>query len=225
MPASLLRSIKRPAACSAWDHGAVNSTGNTVAGREDRFLLRQEAGAISISAVLLIGAVLILIYALLGASNGDPDKYGRAPIPSTARLTLPAEEIDISYAEVTAARDIPVQPPSDLRVVVREVQTGAPVAINARGGSQSEVSGEAVSPILAVRPPAEGVYEVESISNEAAGRRGPALLFGESPVGAVGDRFAKAGDLIASKYGGAAAILLLLAAMAPSFQRALKRRS
>lgn len=185
-------------------------------------LRADERGAVPVSVILAVAALVLIVYALLGAGAGEPEEHGRVAVPSVSRIVLPAEEVDIFYGERTGA-DGAVSAPADLRILITDPE-GQLVGSDARGGRQTEVAGVVYRPVAAVRPPVEATYTVSVESTQAAGRPQPTVAFGQSPVGAVGERLSRAGDLITSPWGYAAGALLLFAFFWPSFQRALQRR-
>jgi len=172
-----------------------------------------------VSVILLIAAAAALLYAILGATVTDPDSHGTVPIPSDSLVELPEGETEISLATpVAAAAGLP----GDLRVSVAG-EDGVALTVDARGGEEYEQDDLAVRPIGAVFPAAAGAYEVNVTSEEAAGR-GSQLMFGEGPVGTIGARFERIGELITGPFGILAGALLLVAVLLPPFRRALARQ-
>lgn len=196
----------------------------------DRRRIREAAaaedGAVSVSTLLVLAAVAALIYAVFGAATGDPDRYGRVPVPTAGAVpvNLPSTPTDISYLEPEQGGSSTLSAPGDLLVRVTPAGTKQPLPLNSRGGSSSSSGGDLVRPVAEVNPPAAGVFEVEVKSKQALGRSSPEVGFGESPLSAFGDRLANVGDLITGPYGIAAGVLLMGALVAPSLQRSLKRR-
>ena len=112
-------------------------------------------------------------------------------------------------------------PPADLRILVRDLETGELLQVNSNGGDQSTEGDEILRPVARVDPPGAGVYEIR-VTGSTGAALAPQIAFGESPIGAVGDRFSKLGELISGPYGILAGALLLAAMLAPSVRRALQ---
>lgn len=186
---------------------------------------RVEDGAASISGLLVLGAAVVFLYALLGASNVDPDRYGRMAVPSEAIVALPADEIDIYYLEAPPRAGARFDRPSDLEIKVVDPATNTVVRTGSRGGVEELESGEVAVAVATVTPPREDNYRVRASSDEARVRVRPQLGFGDTPAGAVGDRLGNVGDLITSGWGIAVGAMLLGALIWPSLRRELKRRS
>lgn len=179
---------------------------------------RSERGFASVSTLLALGAVGVLVFALLGAVAIEPDRYGRIPVPSTAYVSLPGAESSISWVSADGTA-----PPDDLRIAVLDPRTGEALRVNSNGGSAVERDAESLKPIGRVDPPDSGVYQVRAMSTRANVMRGSELAFGESAVGAVGGRFSEVGSLLTGPAGVAAGLLLLGALLAPSLGRSFRR--
>jgi hypothetical protein len=180
--------------------------------------LAEERGAVSVTAVLLLAAAAALAYAILGATVTDSDTYGSAAIPSKTSVDLPGGEVELSIA-VPAGASLTPFPPPDLRISVGQPGQD-PLRVDARGGEEVEEDGYIIRPVAAVFP-SQGAYEIDVTSNTAAAVGGR-LLIGEGTTGAIGTRFERIGELITGPFGILALILLVLALLLPSFQRALR---
>lgn len=183
-----------------------------------------EAGAVSVALLLWIAVGGVLLYALFAAYFGDADRFGRVSVPGTATLDLPEGETDISYAEQAQGDGGEVAVPADLEITVVSAAGGEAVDLDPRGSDQSEDDGEVVRLYGSVNPPAAGLYEVRTASREAVARPGPQLLFGESPLGAFGDRLSRVVDLLAGPVGVLLAVLIVAAVAVPRLQDARRRR-
>lgn len=188
-----------------------------------RRLQSSERGAVSVTGILVLAVVGVLAYALFGAVATDPDRYGRVAIPSNSWVSLPDAETGIGIVKRNGANGAEARAPSDLRIQVIDPKTEEPVRVDARGGGQTG-SGESRWQIAAIDPPSSGIYQVIVTTSEPASGVGPAALsFGQSPVGAVGDRFSEVGDLVIGPVGAIIALALLLIALRPRFQRLVAR--
>jgi hypothetical protein len=183
-----------------------------------------EAGAVSVSLLLWVAVGGVLLYALFAAYFGDADRFGRVPVPGAATLELPEGETDISYAEQSQGDGADVAVPGDLEIAVVSTASGDAVELDPRGSDQSEEDGEVVRLYGSVNPPAAGPYEVRVSSREAAARPGPQLLFGESPLGAFGDRLSRVVEGLAGPVGVLLAALIVAAVVVPRLQDARRRR-
>lgn len=194
--------------------------------RRMRAVAAAEDGAVSVSTVLVLAAVAALLYAVFGAATGDPDRYGRVPVPTAGAVPvkLPSTPTDISYMEPDQGGSSTLVLPRDLLVIVTPAGSKQPLPLNSRGGSSSSSGGDLTRAVAEVNPPTAGVYEVEVKSKQALGRPSPEVGFGESPLSAAGDRLSNVGDLVTGPYGIAAGVLLVGALVAPTVQRSLKRR-
>lgn len=181
--------------------------------------LGSQRGAVSVTAILLVAGAAALIYAVLGVTVKKSDSYGDVPIPSRSTAELPGGEVDLSLA-IPAGAALPQVPPPDLRISVRR-PGGDPLRVDSRGGDAEEEDGYSVRRVAAVFPPDEGSYEVEVTSNAAAAAGGR-LRIGEGATGAIGARFERIGDLITGPFGILGLVLVALALLWPSFQRALR---
>jgi hypothetical protein len=170
--------------------------------------------------ILLIAASAALLYAILGATVTDPDSYGTVPIPSESSVELPGQETEISLAFPAAAAAAVL--PSDLRISIAGAD-GTALRVDARGGESYEQDDLSIRPVAAVFPPAAGAYEVRVTSEQAAGRSGQ-LMFGEGPIGSIGARFERLGELVTGPFGVLAGVLLLIAVLLPPFRRAVARQ-
>jgi hypothetical protein len=179
---------------------------------------RSERGFASVSTLLVLGAVGVLLFALFGAAATEPDRYGRLPVPSTAYVSLPEAESSISWVSPDGSA-----PPSDLRIVVLDPGAGAALRVNSNGGESVRRDREWLKPIGRVDPPHSGVYQVRATSARADLAPGSELAFGETAVGAVGDRFSEVGTLLTGPAGIAAGVLLVGALLAPGVRRSLRR--
>jgi len=187
-----------------------------------RRLQSSERGAVSVSGLLVLAVVGVLAYALFGAVATDPDRYGRVAIPSNTWVSLPDAETGIGVVKRPGG-GAGARAPADLRIQVIDPKTNEQVRVDARGGGQTG-SGESRWQIAAVDPPSSGIYQVIVTTSEPARGVGPAQLsFGQSPVGAVGDRFAEVGDLVIGPVGAIAGLILLLLMLRPRFQRLVAR--
>jgi hypothetical protein len=93
--------------------------------------------------------------------------------------------------------------------------------VDARGGEETTEDGYTIRPVAAVFPTSAGPYEVDVVSSEAA-LAGGRLMIGEGKTGAIGTRFERIGELITGPFGILAGVLVLIAILLPSFQRALR---
>lgn len=187
-----------------------------------RRLQSSERGAVSVSGLLVLAVVGVLAYALFGAVATDPDRYGRVAIPSNTWVSLPDAETGIGVVKRPGG-GAGARAPADLRIQVIDPKTNEQVRVDARGGGQTG-SGESRWQIAAIDPPSSGLYQVIVTTSEPASGVGPAALsFGQSPVGAVGDRFSEVGDLVIGPVGAIIALALLLLAMRPRFRRLVAR--
>lgn len=178
-----------------------------------------ERGAISVTGVLLLAALAALVYAVLGATVTDPDTYGDVPIPSKSTLELPGSETELALA-IPSATTLSQFPPPDLRISVG--QPGEePLRVDARGGEEVGQDGYSLRRVAVVFPPVAGAYTVE-VTSEQAAAVGGRLLLGEGTTGAIGARFERIGELITGPFGILAIVLVVLAMLLPSFQRALR---
>jgi hypothetical protein len=75
--------------------------------------------------------------------------------------------------------------------------------------------------VAAVFPSAEGIYEID-VESDAAAAVGGRLMIGQGTTGAIGARFEKIGELITGPFGILAIVLIVLALLLPSFQRAVR---
>ncbi len=167
-----------------------------------------------------IAAAAALLYAILGATVNDADSYATVPIPSDALVELPGGETEISLATPVAATG---GLPADLRIAVVG-QDGVALDVDARGGEDESRTIRGPSSCAAVRRPSgAGTYEV-TVTSDAAAARGSQLMFGEGPVGTIGARFERLGELVAGPFGILAGVLLAVAILLPPFRRALARQ-
>jgi hypothetical protein len=185
--------------------------------------LGSQRGAIGVGTVILVALGAAFVYLLLGASEGDSDHFGSAPVPSTSRVELPEGDTDVYYFEATATdSSLPFEVPADLRFTVIG-PGGEAVRVDSRGGEVEEVEGGSTKVVGSVLAPEEGTYEVRVTSNEAAARPSPQLTFGQSPFQAVQSR---GEDLVEELKGppGIALLAILVGLMfLPALRRALRR--
>jgi hypothetical protein len=180
--------------------------------------LSAERGGIPISVLLVIAAAVVLVYAALSASSGDPDRYGRLAVPSNSLVELPSAEVQISYAQVVPAGAAAGPLPTDLRVIVTDPDTGEPLTVNSSGAEERTEEGEVFRPFARVDPPGAGTYEIQVTAKPSLDKPGQ-LALGESALGAVSDRFSKLGDEITGPYGVIAGVLLVAAFLVPYLRR------
>lgn len=185
---------------------------------KSRRRLAAERGAIPISVLLMVAAGAVLVYAALSAGSGDPNRYGRLAVPSKSVVSLPAAEVEISYAQVVPPGGTAAPLPEDLRITVTDTETRLPVTVNSSGASESTVDGELLRPFARVDPPGAGPYEIKVEARPSLSKPGQ-LALGESPIGAVGDRLSALGDEITGPYGIIAGVLLVAAFVVPPLRR------
>ena len=179
---------------------------------------------IGVGTVIALGLAGLFVYLLLAAFQGDSAHYGSVPIPSEdAPIELPSGETDIYYAE-PVDQDVvgDLTPPTDLVISVAG-PNGEGVRIDDRGGDTKATDDGSARLIAAALLPGEGTYTVTVTSSDLAGRRAPAITFGQSPLGAVGDRF---DDVVAELDGPTGIVVLAVLGvlfLAPRVGRALER--
>lgn len=180
-----------------------------------------ERGAISVSVLLALVAVGLIIYLALGAANGDPFRYGSVSVPGETQIELPGGDANFYYSEQTTGKDI--APPADLDVSVSD-QAGLAVKTDTRSNDdQSDEDGRRVDLIGQVDPSSDGLYTVTIETSTAPGSLGPdpQISFGESPFGAVGDRW----EELLDDLRGPAGIVVVLVLLGLLLYPGLKRRA
>jgi hypothetical protein len=180
-----------------------------------------ERGAISVSILLALVAVGLVVYLALAATDADPARYGSVRVPGEAQFELPGGDANYYYSEQSTGHDVAA--PSDLEVTVTD-QDGQAVKSDTRSSDdQSDDDGRRVDLIGQVDPPSEGLYTVTVETSTPAASLGPdpQISFGESPFGAVGDRWEEVLDWLKGPAGIVVIVLLLGLLVWPS----LKRRS
>lgn len=179
---------------------------------------------IGVGAVIALGLAGLFLYLLLAAFQGDSAHYGSVPIPSdNAGIELPSHETDIYYAEPVDKEVVgDLTPPADLVISITGPD-GEGVRIDDRGGDTESTDDGSARLVAAALLPDEGTYTITVSGSDLAGRRAPAITFGQSPLGAVGDRF----DDVVTELKGPTGIVVLAALgvlfLAPRVGRALER--
>lgn len=186
---------------------------------------KTQTGAIAVGTLIGVALLALFAYLLLGAAEGDTAHYGRVPVPSTTSIELPEGETDVYYAEaVDPSAGVSLTVPEDLEYTITDA-AGQAVSVASRGGDPEESDGGTARLIGAVDAPADGTYTVTVTSDTAAQRGSAQLTFGQSPFGAVRERFEGVVDALRGPAGVAVAALLVVLFLLPRFQRALARRS
>lgn len=181
-----------------------------------------ESGAVGVGTVIFLGLAGLFVYLLLAAFDADSAFYGRVPVPGIGQVELPEGETDVYYSEAIEA-GAALSPVSDLEFsVIGPDQSSA--RVDARGGDAEETDGGMTRVIAAVFAPAEATYEVTVESAEARQRSGPELTFGQSPIGAVGDRFDSVVDELNGPVGIVIAGVLVILVLLPRVRRAADSR-
>jgi hypothetical protein len=180
-----------------------------------------ERGAISVSIVIAIGVVAVAVYVILGATVGDPTKYGAVTVPGKAQVELPGGDADFFFTELTTSTDI--QAPQGMKVLVTD-QSGNAVSTDTRSTpEQTDDGSRRIELIGQVDPPTDGLYNVEVEIDPSTGAlpNQPQVTFGESPFGAVAQRWDNVLDTLRGPVGLGVIVVLLGLLVWP----ALKRRS
>ena len=184
-----------------------------------------ESGVIGVGAVIGIALAAFLVYLLLGAFQGDPAYYGSIPVPSDHKsIELSGGEIDVYYAEdIDADSGIALAPPADLHYDITD-EDGTGVRVDARGGKAEDSDAGLARVIGAAFIPEDGTSFVNAESSELGQRVSPQITFGQSPIGAVEERF----DDVVDELKGTTGIIILIGLgilfLIPRVQRALYRR-
>jgi hypothetical protein len=172
--------------------------------------LRSERGAITSGMVIGLALAVVAGYILLGFTGGDPDRHGRLPVPANTVLELPGGESKVYFIQGTASTEAGL--PADLNITVRPPDALAePVRIEPRSEQPDVRDGESIELIGAVNPEEEGSFEVTVTSQELGGRVAPQVAFGQSAIGAIGERLDSVVDRLLGPLG--IAVLALLAAI------------
>lgn len=183
---------------------------------------RSQSGVIGVGTVILVGVLGLLAYLLLAAFEGDVDRFGRVPVPSTgASVELPEGGSDVYYAESGGDAEAPLTLPAGLEFSLVGVD-GQGVDVDQRGGDAREIEGGRARVVGIAFAPAEGIYRVTVETDEAPGRPRPELTFGQSPFQAVEARFDAIVEGLDGTTGIVVAVALALLFFVPRVQRALR---
>lgn len=185
--------------------------------------VRGEKGAITAGGLIGIGLVLLFLYLLLAAFEGDPAQFGEVAVPGSGAVELPEGDVDVHYAE-GADPDAGVEliTPADLRLTVTG-PGGQDVPVTARG-EEPESTDDGISRLIgSLRATEEGTYKVETESSEAAQRITPAVTFGQGPFAAIGQRFEGVVDVLRGPVGIVLLVLLAILYVLPRWQGARRR--
>jgi hypothetical protein len=184
---------------------------------------RGQEGAISASALILIGLALLLGYLLLAAFQGDTAQFGSVAVPGSGRIELSEGDVDVYYAEA-ADPDAGVEliAPADLRVTVTGPE-GQSVPVTSRG-EEPESTDDGISRLIgSLQAPEDGFYSVTTESTQATQRISPAVTFGQGPFAAVGKRFGDVVDVLRGPVGIVLLVVLVILFLMPRIQAARRR--
>lgn len=191
----------------------------------DRPSPSSESGLISVGAVIALAIGALFIYLLLAAFEEDPSHYGAVAIPGKqVPIELPKGETDIFYAEaIEGDSSIALAPPEDLQFQIVG-EDGAGVQVDSRGG-EPEATDDGIARVIgAAFPPEKGTYFVDVESAELAQRVAPSITFGQSPFGAVKERFDEIVEEMKGPTGIVVAVVLVILFLVPRIQLALRTR-
>jgi hypothetical protein len=198
-----------------------------IAAVSGRFRDRASAqeGAISASALIGIGLLLLLGYLVLALFQGDSAQFGTVAVPGSGRVELPKGDIDVYYSEgVDPDSDVELVAPPDLRVTVA-APNGTGVQVAARGSDPESTDDGMTRLIGSLRAPEDAVYTVTTESTQAGQRITPAVTFGQGPFAAVGKRFESVVDALRGPLGIALVLVLVFLFFLPRIQAARRRAS
>jgi hypothetical protein len=170
----------------------------------------------------VIGLALAVLagYIMLGFAGGDPDRYGRVPVPGLGMVALPGDESEVYFVQGEGSTATAV--PEDLLILIRDPGEGL-LEIDPRGEEPDVRDGESVRLIGSINPPGEGRYEVRIASEDLAGRVSPQVSFGQSPSGAIGGRLEAVIDAALGPVGIALLALVVAIWFVPRLKLALTR--
>ncbi len=183
-----------------------------------------EGGAVSVLAMLLIAVAGVCAYALVGVVAPDADRYGRVGIPSSTWIDLPSSETGIGVVASGESGGASALP-EDIQIKVLDPRTGESLRVDARGDATEISSGQARQQIASVNPPSSGLYRVVVSRDDSRALSQAQVSFGQSPTGAVSDRFSEAWDRMIGPIGLLLLALILLISVRPRFQRLITRRA
>jgi hypothetical protein len=183
---------------------------------------RSQSGIVGVGTVIFVAVLGLLAYLLLAAFEGDVDKFGRVPVPSTgASVELPEGGSDVYYAEAGGDADTPLTLPDGLEFSLVGPD-GQGVDVDQRGGDPKGIEGGRARVVGIAFAPAEGLYRVTVETDAATARPRPELTFGQSPFQAVEARFDEIVEELKGTTGIVVAVVLVLLFFAPRVQRALR---
>lgn len=180
-----------------------------------------ESGAIGVGTLIGVALLVLAVYLLLGAAEADTAHYGRVPVPSISQVELPEGETDVYYAEgIEPDSGVSLAVPLDLDYSITD-SAGQAVQVSSRGDDPEETDGGMARLIGSVSAPAEGIYTVKVVSDDAAQRISPTITFGQSPFGAIEARFDEGVEAVKGPAGIVVVALLFVLLLLPRFRRAL----
>lgn len=183
--------------------------------------LRSESGAIGISALIGIAIAGLAVYLLLGATKADTAHYGSVPVPGAGAIELPKGEAQIYYAVATG---VPFATPTNLNFQLVD-GAGNPLKTDFRGDQPQKTDTGMTQLVGSVSVPADGTYSVTTTGTPANGAVKPMITFGESPFGAIKDRFSNVVDSLIGPTGVLVLIVLGLLFVFTRFRSAMLRSS
>lgn len=185
-----------------------------------RAKLRSESGATSPGTLIGFGIAAFVVYLLLGATQADSARYGSAPVPSKSSVELKAGDVQVYYRQNTSTGS-PFTQPDNLSFGVADGQ-GNPLKTTVRGADPKESDGETSELIGSVSVPDDGVYSVIAGGAPVSGTVSPEVTFGESPFGAIKDRFKDSVDSLKGSTGVLVAVVVIMILLYPRIRQAMK---
>jgi hypothetical protein len=196
-----------------------------IAAVSGRFRDRASAqeGAISASALIGIGLLLLLCYLVLALFQGDSAEFGSVAVPGRGQVELPKGDIDVYYAEgVDPDSDVDLIAPADLRVTVT-APDGSSVPVTSRGAEPESTDSGMTRLVGSLRAPADTTYSVTTESVQTGQRIAPTVTFGQGPFAAVGKRFEGVVDALRGPLGIALLAVLVFLFFLPRIEAARRR--
>jgi len=187
--------------------------------------VRGQDGLISAGALIGIALLLVFLYLLLAAFQGDSAEFGQVGVPGSGRVELPEGDIDVYYAEgADPDAGVTLITPADLEVVVTGPD-GRNVPVTSRGADAKATDDGVTRLIGSLQAPVDGFYTVKAESTDAAQRITPAVTFGQGPFASVRTRFEDVVDVLRGPVGIVVLAILLILFLLPRFKTARRRAS